>query len=78
MVEQARQSREELALFQRQQEEGPEGEDGGELASPAKRRAAKRRAAKQAERLQLAAADNLTQVPARRRSARLPQLQRAS
>lgn len=63
MVERARQSREELATFRQQQAEGPDGDDG-ELASPAKRRAAKRRASKQAERLELAAADNLSQVRA--------------
>lgn len=63
VVERARQSREELATFRQQQAEGPDGDDG-ELASPAKRRAAKRRASKQAERLELAAADNLSQVRA--------------
>lgn len=61
VVERAREAREELATFRQQQAEGPDGEDG-ELASPAKRRAAKRRASKQAERLELAAADNLSQV----------------
>lgn len=68
MVERARQSREELATFRQQQAEGPDGDDS-ELASPAKRRAAQRRASKQAERLELAAADNLSQVCAASRLA---------
>ncbi|PRW05825.1 E3 ubiquitin- ligase SHPRH [Chlorella sorokiniana] len=73
VVERARQSREELATFRQQQAEGSDGGDG-ELTSPAKRRAAKRRASKQAERLELAAADNLSQL---RQACIHPQLTRA-
>lgn len=59
VVERARQSREELATF-RQQQEGGGGDDGG--GTPAARRSRKRAASKRGERLELAAAENLTQL----------------
>ena len=61
VVEQARTARAELDSFRLAQEDGPEDDDGT-LASPAARRTAKRRAAKLEERLETAAADNLTQL----------------
>ena len=61
-MEKARQSREELASFRQQQEAPVDSGDDDKPASPAARRTLKRRAAKQAERLELAAADNLTQL----------------
>lgn len=59
VVERARQSREELASFRQQQEDGGSDDGGG---TPAARRSRKRAAAKRGERLELAAAENLTQL----------------
>lgn len=58
VVEAARAAREELATFRAAQEE-PQGEWEG---TPAAKRGRRQRAAKQAERLELAAADNLSQL----------------
>ena len=59
VVEKTRQAREELVSFRQQQ-----GQDSGRpaAASPAAERTRRRQQAKQGERLQLAAADNITQL----------------
>lgn len=61
VVELARKSREELDSFQ-QRQAASDDEDDEALATPARRRTAKRRAAKLAEKLEAAAADQLTQL----------------
>jgi hypothetical protein len=83
VVEKARQARQELAEFRRRQghpadtaadDEEQGGGDGGPV-SPAQARTRKRRQAKQSERLELAAADNLSQL---RLACIHPQVGRAS
>ena len=65
VVDETRQAREALLAFRQQQEGQRQGQDGlgaDEPTSPAAEKTRKRRQAKQGERLQVAAADNLTQL----------------
>jgi len=75
VVEKTRQAREELLSFRQQQQRGSDGEDDEDFTvaaasatasakptSPAVLRSRKRRQAKQCEKLELAAAENISQL----------------